>query len=226
MTQIPTILQQLQGTSAYSTLVNIENAYRRIGEEQNIWYEKTHFLCPNGCGSCCMGFEPDLFEGEAMYMAAWLLENRYETAVKITHSEFPFNNGKKTCPLFDEDSAFHCSAYHGRPFVCRLFGASSFRGKNGGKLWRPCKFYPEEKLSAYKPPLEKRSYSESETINAIGAIPPLMCDLTENAFSADSTAQTTLLRRILPDMINKLLWLISMNDNDTPNGTPSSPIAA
>ena len=215
MSQIPTILKQLRGTSTYDILVNIENAYLRISEEQNIWYEQTHFLCPDGCGCCCEGFEPDLFEGEAMYMAAWLLENQHETAVRIACGDFQFDNGKTTCPLFNADSAFHCSAYHGRPFVCRLFGASSFRGKDGEKLWRPCKFYPDEKLSEHKPPLEKRSYSESETLDAIGAIPPLMSDMTENAFLSDSNAQTTPLRHILPAMINKLLWLITMNGSNT-----------
>ncbi len=222
MTQIPNILKKLGGTSVYDTLLGIESSYARIQKEQSDWYEKCSFTCPEGCGSCCHGFEPDLFEGEVLYMAAWLLENQEEKAKKIADGEYPFHHEDGTCPLYNPDTPYHCSIYGGRPFICRLFGASSFRSRTGEKVWRPCKFYPEEMLKKHNPPLEKKQYSESETIEFLGAVPPLMSDMTENARSS-SNGETKLLHEVLGEKIRYLLWLIAMNDNgnDNPNGTPS-----
>ena len=167
-------------------------------------------------------------EGEALYMAAWLIENQNETALKIAEESFPFDNGPKTCRFFNPVSPYHCSIYNGRPFICRLFGASSFRSRNGDKTWRPCKHYPLEVLSAHNPTLEKRQYSEAETQNVLGAVPPLMSDFTEAV--ASSSDETILVHDILPATIRRLLWLIDMNDNgnDNPNGSPSGapPVAA
>ena len=72
MSQIDGILKKLEGTSVYDVLINMEEAYRRIDEEQSEWYGKTRFTCLSGCGLCCVNFEPDLFECEALYMSAWL----------------------------------------------------------------------------------------------------------------------------------------------------------
>ena len=229
MSQIEGVLEKLEGTSVYDTLLQIEEAYERIAREQKEWYDAAKFYCPEGCGHCCEGFEPDLMEGEALYMAAWLIENQNDTAMKIAEEEFPFDNGSKTCRLFNPDSPYHCSIYNGRPFICRLFGASSFRSRDGDKTWRPCKHYPLEVLAAYNPPLEKKQYSEEDTLRVLGAIPPLMSDFTEGIASA-SSGETVLVHEVLPATIRRLLWLINMNDNgnDNPNGSPSGapPMAA
>ena len=222
MTQIPNILKKLEGTSVYDTILSIESSYARIQEEQTEWYKTSSFTCPEGCGSCCHSFEPDLFGGEALYMAAWLLENQEERAKKIAEGQYPFRHEDGTCPLYNPHTPYHCSIYGGRPFICRLFGASSFRSRTGQKVWRPCKFYPEELLERHNPSLQKKQYSESETIEFLGAVPPLMSDMTEKARSS-SIGEIRLLHEILPETIRRLLWLISMNDNgnDNPNGTPS-----
>ena len=233
MSQISGILEKLEGTSVYETLIQIEAAYERIANEQKLWYDAANFYCPEGCGHCCEGFEPDLMEGEALYMAAWLLENQNDLALQLAgqnaESSFPFDNGPKTCRFFNPASPYHCSIYNGRPFICRLFGASSFRSRDGDKTWRPCKFYPEDLLAFHKPPLAKRQYSEAETLEVLGAVPPLMNDLTEEV-AAVSSGETSLVHDILPETIRHLLWLINMNDNgnDNPNGSPSGapPMAA
>lgn len=227
MSQISGILEKLEGTSVYGVLLDMEASYERISSEQNEWYKKSEFNCPSGCGSCCKGFEPDIFEGEALYMAAWLLENQKFTAMKIAEDEFPFAHDDGTCLFFNENSPFHCSIYGGRAFICRLFGASSYKGKTEEKVWRPCKFYPDEYLSSHKPPIQKRQYSEAETETILGAVPPLMSDLIEEAKASTKSGETVLIRDVLPRTIRWLLWLIDMNNNgnDNPNGTPS-PAAA
>ena len=221
MSQITGVLEKLNGTSVYEALIQMEETYERIAYEQKEWYDAAKFVCPEGCGQCCEGFEPDLMEGEALYMAAWLIENQNDTAMQIAQNNFPFDNGAKTCPLFNPDSPYHCSIYNGRAFICRLFGASSFRSRNGDKTWRPCKFYPDNVLTAHNPPLAKKQYSESETLQVLGAVPPLMSDFTES-IAASASCDTELIRVILPSTIRHLLWLINMNDNgnDNPNGSP------
>ena len=88
------ILNQLKGTNEAEIIFQMENAYNKISNEQNKWYEKSCFTCVSGCGECCRNFEPDLLECEALYMAAWLMENQPETANKIAEEKFPFEKNK------------------------------------------------------------------------------------------------------------------------------------
>ena len=53
MSQIKSILQKLEGTSVYSSLVEVEKAYENIFKKQTDWYDKTDFRCLSGCGHCC-----------------------------------------------------------------------------------------------------------------------------------------------------------------------------
>lgn len=226
MSQISGILEKLEGTSVYDVLVNMEEAYEHISEEQGSWYNKAKFTCPSGCGQCCENFEPDLFECEALYMAAWMLENQREVALQIAEGKFPFEKAKG-CQLFNPDSPYHCTIYQGRAFICRLFGAASSYSKDGRKSWKPCKFYPSSVLASHTPPLEHRQYSEEEALNVLGSVPPAMSDLMQSALSfIPDSERTVLIRDILPATIKKLMWLMNMNGNDNPNGTPNAPMAA
>ncbi|MBO4705665.1 MAG: YkgJ family cysteine cluster protein [Spirochaetaceae bacterium] len=227
--EIDHVLGLLYGTKEYDVLVATERLYKDVNDKQTDWYEKSRFLCPDGCGSCCHDFEPDLLECEALYMAAWLLENQYENALKIADSDsiYLFDNGK-TCPFYNNDNPYHCSIYGGRPFVCRLFGASCSGGKNGESVWRPCRFYPEETLAKRNPPVEKRQYSADEAKKLFPSLPPVMSDIMEQALSlSPDSAETKLIRDILPGTIRKLLWIFTMNgnDNDTPRGSPNDTAA-
>lgn len=235
MSQISGILQSLEGTSVYEVLIQMEEAYARISEEQGAWYKKAQFLCVDGCGQCCVGFEPDLFECEALYMSAWLLENQRDVALAIADGNFPFDNSSlaktKTCPFFNLHSPYHCSIYGGRAFICRLFGACSSYSKEGKKVWRPCKFYPSSVLAMHNPPLDHRQYSEEEILKVLGDIPPAMSDLMETALSfIPDSERTTVIHEILPQTIKRILWIIDMNGNDnpngSPNGSPNAPLAA
>ena len=225
--EIAHVLGLLYGTKEYDILVETERQYQCLKESQSEWYEKSRFFCPDGCGSCCHNFEPDLLECEALYMAAWLLENQNDNALKIADEVFPFDNGK-TCPFFNADNSYHCSIYGGRPFVCRLFGASCSGGKNGERVWRPCRFYPESMLAKRNPPVEKRQYAEKEAEKLFSSLPPVMTDVMEQAVSVSpDSVETVLLRGLLPGTIRRLLWIFTMNgnDNDTPRGSPNNSAA-
>lgn len=212
MSEIQNMLNKLEGTGEAEILKAMEEAFSRVTSEQTEWYQKSQFFCPEGCGECCRNFEPDLLECEALYMAAWLLENQPEVAQKVAQDEFPYpqNNG---CLFWDEHNPYHCTIYGGRAFICRLFGACGSHSKTGETVFKPCRFYSTEKLAAFKTPLEHRQYSQSETKNIFGTLPPVMSDLMEKAISINpDNHQTKLIRDILPDTVKKLLWICQMNE--------------
>ena len=129
------ILEELHWTEEAEIISQVQECYKRIEAEQKDWYEKSQFFCPDGCGSCCHDFEPDLLECESLFMAAWLIENQYENALKIAEGVFPFDNSKiddgKTCPFHDFSNAYHCSIYGGRPFIFIIFGSICSKSKFG-----------------------------------------------------------------------------------------------
>lgn len=215
------ILENLKGTEEAEILLQMLESYKKIDEEQKVLYETTKFFCPDGCGSCCHNFEPDLLENEALFMAAWIIENSYENALKIAEGVFPFDSDEnrkddKTCPFHDYEKAYHCTIYGGRPSICRLFGASCSKSKNGEKVWKPCKFYPVEELQKYSPLLSHRQFSQSETESILGKMPPLMSDLMEQIENSSISKETKLIREILPKTIQKLLWIMNLTKQNCP----------
>jgi len=212
MSEISSILEKLKGTREAEILIQMESAYANVTQQQGEWYQKSGFTCVDGCGECCRNFEPDLLESEASYMAAWIMENQPEVAEKLAQGEFPFPR-EKACQFWDENKAYHCTIYGGRPSICRFFGACGSHGKNGETVFKPCKFYSVEKLALYKTPLEHRQYSQEEVMNIFGTLPPVMSNLMESVVSINPEDQkTSLIREILPGTIRRLQWIISMNN--------------
>ena len=208
------ISDKLKGTRTEEILSQMKKFYSEIEEKQSVWYQTSKFTCPQGCGECCRNFEPDLLDCEADYMAAWLLDNQPETAEKAAQGIFPFPENKG-CPFWNENSDYHCTIYGGRSFICRFFGASGSKNKEGKLAFKPCKFYPAEILEAHKPPLSHRQYSEKEMKDIFGILPPVMPDIMEKALSLNPDNHSTkLIRDILPDAINRIKWILSMTDKD------------
>lgn len=214
MSEISKITTLLKGTSEAEKILTVENNYADIKNQQAVWYEKSKFYCPDGCGECCRNFEPDLLECEALYMAAWLIENQPEIADAICKNQFPFPENKG-CPFWDEKNPLHCTIYGGRPFICRLFGACGNRSKDNSIVFKPCKFYPAEKLALFRTPLQHKQYNQKETEEIFNTLPPVMSDLMEKAISINPDNQETeLIRNILPKTIQRLKWLCSLNNEN------------
>ena len=209
---LQSILQNLKETHEEEILQQMQVLYSKITEVQAAWYKDSGFTCPHGCGECCRNFEPDLLDCEALYMAAWLIENQSEVAEKILEGEFPFPENKG-CPFWDEKKEYHCTIYGGRPFICRFFGACGSKNKEGKPVFKPCKFYPTALLQAHKPPLSHRQYSEQEMLEIFGTLPIVTTDIMEEAVSLNPNNQTTeLLRNILPKFIKQLRWICSIKE--------------
>ena len=122
------IYDLLEGTLEYDQICRLDTVYKQIASEQDEWKSSCSFTCPDGCGTCCEHFEPDVTEAEALYLAAWMLYNQEETAFAIIEGTFvPAREYEDGCILFDAHSPYHCTVYSGRCLICRIFG---FTGAN------------------------------------------------------------------------------------------------
>jgi len=216
------IVQKLDGTEEAEIITFIDERYESLLEKQNKWSSESGFCCVEGCGSCCHNFEPDLLESELLYMAAWMICHKKEMADELAMNGarrfFDCDEAKgitdKTCIFFDKDNKYHCSIYEGRGFLCRLFGLCSARDKNNQLCWKPCKFYPAEKLKEYKIPLTHRQYSATEAESIFGSLPPAMSDIMEEVVNRfPSRTETASISEALPKAIGRLYWLISLKNS-------------
>jgi uncharacterized protein len=98
--------------------------------------------CPPGCGSCCEPFVPDILPAEAAYAAAWIIDRDPGLAREIASwGEDPPE--APPCPfLRSTEEGKRCGIYPARFLICRLFGASGSRDKQGRAAFRPCVHMP------------------------------------------------------------------------------------
>ena len=224
------ILKILEDTHEKELIDSLGGVYAHIADRQEAWKAAASFSCPDACGDCCMHFEPDLLECEALYLAAWILEHDEELAHRLMDGSHVSANNDDGCILFNPHSPWHCTVYGGRCLICRLFGYAGEYDKNGKPRWRPCRFYPDEKLL----PFEHREYGEEELARFAAPL-PIMADFMEQALSLspDGSGQTEPLREALPKALRKLMLIAYMkgfdddgdNDNGGGNDTPT-PLSA
>ncbi|PKL12432.1 MAG: YkgJ family cysteine cluster protein [Spirochaetae bacterium HGW-Spirochaetae-8] len=93
--------------------------------------------CPQGCGTCCEHFVPELTEAEASLIAAYILFIKQDESLV---ERLRVHDGEAPCPLYDADSPYHCTVYPARGLICRLFGACPSEDKNGSPVFRKCKY--------------------------------------------------------------------------------------
>jgi len=218
------------GTQTQILLDGLDSIYADLASAQADWKRSSPFQCPDGCGTCCVDFEPDVLDVEALYLAAWMEFHQPERADALLSGSFvsPRPDPERGCPLFDPASSYHCTAYEGRCLICRLFGYSGDRGKDGEPRWRPCKFLPESAVGVDLSgrPAEIRQYAGQELLDAFGAMPPSMSDSTARAvaLSPDSAQDRKPLREALPLAIAKIRMLKKFSSPDTPEPNPEAPV--
>jgi len=219
------------GSSLATPLKELGTVYERIHEEQALWQAATPWRCPEGCAACCSDFEPDILDIEALWLAAWILEEQGQTAAiegsgkprTEGQGSFPApteaerfieqNSQRKGCVLAREEGPWFCSVYGGRPLVCRLFAFSGDRDKDHRARFRPCaKLADREKTNHdTKSVLEnqKKSLSEAELLERYGRLPPIMGDLAALADSIlPGSNERERLREALPKALAKMRMLM------------------
>jgi len=132
----------ISGTQVQHLVESLDNIYTEIEQKQTQWKAVSPFSCPEGCGSCCVNFEPDILESEALYLAAWFLYHHPAKANAYAQGSFqsPRPDPEKGCLFFDPASPYHCTVYGGRTLICRLFGYSGDRGKDGKNRLKACNY--------------------------------------------------------------------------------------
>lgn len=220
--------QRFAGTRIQELIDGLEIIYEQTELAQKAWKAVTPFQCEMGCGTCCVDFEPDVLESEALYLAAWMLENQTERANAIIEGTFvsPRPDPERGCIFFDPSTPYHCTVYDGRCIICRLFGYTGDRGKDGQPRWKPCKFLPIERLKGDF--AKRKQYSASELLELFGEIPPLMSDITAQILflSPDTVQVRKPLREALPLALARLSMVLRFfAEPPEPNFPEPAPIS-
>ena len=235
--------EKFAGTVIYDILTAVDSLYNGIDADQKIWKAKSPMQCPDGCGSCCVHFEPEVYEAEALYLAAWMLENQSERAERIAETDSGASIGGDGCVLFDPESPYHCTVYGGRCLICRLFGFSGDHGKDGRIRWKPCRYMepsvvtgnaaggisgtPINGTGTVQDVQTGRQYGEEEMMRLFGAVPPYMGAASSSllALNPDDTHPRPL-RIALPAAIKKLKMLLHFITPPEPDCPSPHPLSA
>ncbi len=216
------------GTSVYDALRMMNNIYRNIAKAQAPWRTVAVSTCPEGCGSCCLDFEPDILAAEALYSAVWLYFNNrivfdhlLSESVVISSRNDSLDHPSGCVFYNPENRNAHCSIYGGRMLICRLFGYCGDHDKNNELRWRPCRFIPDDNMGI----IEHRQYNTEELMNICGVVPPDMSIFTSEALGIfPGNNETHLLRDALPLAVKKINIIISFIKPPKPNKPdPSTP---
>ena len=142
------LLEKLKGTSIYLEYQKLETIYSDLEKKQEVFCNTFDVHCKKGCGTCCEHFIPDVYKVEARYLALGLImEGKLDEAKRRIEEWKP---GRDNCPLYDFDSDYHCTVYKYRPLICRLFGATASKDKEGRPCFRHCKYNVGEKDLSYQ----------------------------------------------------------------------------
>ena len=231
------------GTVICDILTSVDSLYNDIDSDQKLWKTKSPMHCPDGCGSCCVHFEPEVYEAEALYLAAWMLEHQSERADRIAEADSNSFTRGDGCFLFDPDSPYHCTVYGGRCLICRLFGFSGDHGKDGTIRWKPCKYMqpsgiagnaaggisgsPVNGTGTAQDVQTGRQYGQEEMMRLFGAVPPYMGAASSSllALNPDDTHPHPL-RIALPAAIKKLKMLLRFITPPEPDCPSPHPLSA
>ena len=222
--------EKFEGTVIYNVLTAVDSLYNDIDSDQKLWKTKSPMYCPDGCGSCCVHFEPEVYEAEALYLAAWMLEHQSERADRIAEAaDSEAFAGGDGCFLFDPDSPYHCTVYGGRCLICRLFGFSGDHGKDGAIRWKPCK-YMQLSRTATDGTFDVQTghqYGQEEMMRLFGAVPPYMGAASSSLLAlnpADTYPRP--LKIALPAAIKKLKMLLRFITPPEPDCPSPHPLSA
>lgn len=219
------IAEKFSGTKIYDILIAVDDIYKNIEQEQKAWKLNTPARCPDGCGSCCVHFEPEIYEYEALYLAAWMLEYQSARAELICAHGWEYVEKRDGCVLFADDTPYHCTVYDGRCLICRLFGYAGDHGKDLQIRWKPCKYMVfDEAIAGFK---QGHQYSEQEMLDLFGAVPPAMTFASSRllALNPDDTHPQPL-RTALPAALKKLKMILRFLTPPEPDCPSPHPLSA
>lgn len=211
--------EKFEGTVICDILTSVDSLYNGIEADQKIWKARSRIQCPDGCGSCCVHFEPEVYEAEALYLAAWMLEHQSERADRIAEAaDSEAFAGGDGCFLFDPDSPYHCTVYGGRCLICRLFGFSGDHGKDGAIRWKPCKYMPPSAKTLSEISEKTPSGTAGNAAGGISGTPVNGIDTVQEVQTGRQYGQEEMMRlfgAVPPYMGAASSSLLALNPDDT-----------
>lgn len=195
------ILRKINNTILYERIKKIRTVYERLEKKQIAFCNEFSIHCLKGCGKCCENFTPDITEAEAEFLAYGLIkEGKDDLVLELLKLK---DNDTKMCPLFIKDSEFHCLVYKWRPLICRLFGASASKDKEGHPVFRKCKWNYEGK------DLTKEEFEAHKKYVII------MSDYGEAINEIDPSIQEKkMLDEALTNAIYKIRFILELENNE------------
>ncbi|MBN1520093.1 MAG: YkgJ family cysteine cluster protein [Spirochaetales bacterium] len=208
-------------------LLALSELYARADRAVDIFQAASGLGCPFGCGSCCESFIPDILPAEAELVALDLVARDRDQAFRLAASGLEPRqsaSGTPGCPLYRDDTPYHCSVYASRPLICRLFAFSAVRDKHGTAAYSLCRLMPAG-------PGTPRSAANGDLAAAFGAEPPVMGDYGAELAALDpgSAGGRLPLHEALPPAIMRVLFMAGLGtnpENDGPNLSPPLPQAS
>jgi len=192
------------GSSIADQWRRLIDLYHVMEEETGAFCQAYDIHCPQGCGTCCEHFIPDLTSVEASLIAGYLL---FETRIPLLVGKL-HESGGTACPLYDPDSGHHCTVYPVRGLICRLFGACPSEDKRGLPVFRKCKYNEDPKA---------RSLSENDISQPV----PTMQRYSVEFSAIDDGGGTKPLGEAVMEQMNRLRFLAAYLENgsdDDDNG--------
>ncbi len=210
MDSIGELCTAYSGTYAGEGMAALARLYQQIEEETSLFCFEHGIACGPGCGTCCEHFMPDITALEARLVAAYLLLEKRDTSLMYRLVEFK-EATTGPCPLYREDSPYHCSVYPVRPLICRLFGVCANGDKQGNGVFRRCRYNAEGSMPLY---LE------------FGPDVPVMQDYAYALRALDSSgAKDALLPKAILEQLEQLSFLSAMlsgqGDDSNPDDNPT-----
>jgi Fe-S-cluster containining protein len=209
-----------RGSSLESLVARVAGIYARVEADQRAFLagaaaSGAALRCPDGCGSCCEPFVPDLLPQEADFMAAWLLESAPDLAREAAAWADDGAPAAPPCPFLRRTLAgARCAIYPARPLVCRLFGAAGVRDREGRASFRPCAKMP---LAGYPPVGGERPAIRGEELGGtFGSTPPMMADYAAElaASSPGESSDRSLILEALPRALARVGLSLALAEGD------------
>ncbi len=123
---------------------SLQKVLQKIDQKLLEIQKQTGLVCPFGCGSCCNNPNIEVSPLDWIFQAEIILETG---TLEATLRKLEGQEKHSVCIYYNSDPGYRgsgrCLVYENRPVVCRLFGFSAVRDKNGLKKASICKIHKE-----------------------------------------------------------------------------------
>jgi len=145
-----------------TTIRQLIQLYRQVDMETRKFGKIAGIHCPSLCGCCCVTAKVETTPLEMLPLAVHLWSRQKGD---LWLSTINTAGGNRQCVFFkphiSDSKKGRCGVYSLRPLICRLFGFSLSKRKNGSSVYSGCKIMKKEfskKIQNVQKLLEKNPY--------------------------------------------------------------------